>query len=60
MTTKDTARPSSTPMAISEFRKLPLIKAYISVDRETQDLLRNEVRREEATGLTLRATFPLA
>jgi hypothetical protein len=40
-------------MKLSEFRLLPLIRRFISLDKDTGDLLMHEVRRDPKSGLTL-------
>lgn len=44
---------------LTTFRTMPLLRSYISVDTKSRDLLRHEVRRDTASGLTLKATFPV-
>lgn len=46
-------------MTLSEFRALPLIRRFISLDVDTRSVLRHEVRRDPATGLTLMLAFNL-
>jgi len=41
------------------WNKIPLLRAFISVDTEDNDLVRHEVRRDPSSGLTLHAKFKL-
>ena len=46
-------------MTLNEFRTIPLIRRFISLDERSGDMLRHEVRRDPATGLTLTLGFNL-
>lgn len=46
-------------MTAAEFRRIPLLRRIPLVDEETGDLYVLEVRRDPATGLTLKAKFPV-
>lgn len=43
-------------MTLSQFKAIPLLRSFVTVDPKDGSMLHTEVRRDPATGLTLKLT----